>query len=93
MPETSRTWTVDSIEEGIAAVQADGGRMIRLPLWLLPGAVREGDVLSVQREERDGTAALTVRVDREATERALARSRAQVEGTPPQNDPGGNVVL
>jgi len=93
MPETSRTWTVDSIEEGIAAVQEDGGRMVRLPLWLLPDGVREGDVLSVARREEDGAAVLTVRVDHDATERALERSREQVEKAPPGNDPGGHIVL
>ena len=93
MPETSRTWTVDSIEEGIAAVQEDGGRMVRLPLWLLPDGVREGEIVSVARREEDGAAALTVRIDREATERALRRSREQVEKAPPGKDPGGHIQL
>lgn len=94
MPETERTWTIDSIEEGIAAVEESGGRMVRVPAWLLPADAREGDVVSVTREERDGAAVLTLRLDRPATEQALRRSREQVEGTPPQpHDPGGPIVL
>lgn len=93
MPSTHRSWTVDSIEEGIAAVEEDGAGMRRVPLWLLPEGVREGDVLSVRREEEGGAVVVTVRPDPAATERALSRSRAQVEGTPPQGDPGGHVAL
>ena len=93
MPSTRHSWTVDSIEEGIAAVEEDGARMLRLPLSLLPTGAREGDVLSVLREEEGGAVVLTVRADPEGTARALARSRAQVEGTPPGNDPGGHIVL
>lgn len=92
MPQTQRTWTVDSIEEGIAAVEEQGGRMIRVPAWLLPDGVREGDVVAVTREGGDGAAVLTFRVDREATERALARSREQVERLR-SRDPGGDIVL
>lgn len=93
MPGTQGTWTVDSIEEGMAAVEEDGGRILHLPLWLLPDGVREGEVVAVTREETPGGVVLTVAVDREATERALRRSRAQVEGTPPGHDPGGDIVL
>jgi hypothetical protein len=94
MPGTRRTWTVDSIEEGMAALEEEGGRVLRLPLWLLPEGVREGEVLTVSRvEDGRGGVVLTVRVDREATERALRRSREQLERTPPGNDPGGDIVL
>lgn len=93
MPATRRTWMVDSIEEGIAAVEEDGGRVLHVPLWLLPDGVREGQIVAVTREETPGGVALTVAVDREATERALRRSRAQVEGTPGHHDPGGDIVL
>lgn len=92
MPDTQRTWTVDSIEEGIAAVEEQDGRMIRVPAWLLPDGVREGDVVAVTREGEHDAAVLTFRVDREATERALARSREQVSRLR-SRDPGGDIVL
>lgn len=91
MPEMQRTWTVDSIEEGIAAVE-EGGRVVHVPAWLLPDGVREGDVVAVVREEEGGEVTLTLRLDREATERALARSREQVERLR-SRDPGGDIVL
>ncbi|HEX2188137.1 MAG TPA: DUF3006 domain-containing protein [Longimicrobiaceae bacterium] len=93
MPDARRSWTVDSIEEGIAAVVDAGGRVLHLPLWLLPGGVREGDVLAVAREGGADRVALTVAVDRDATERAFRRSRERVEGAPPGPHPVGDVVL
>lgn len=93
MASTRHHWMIDSIEEGMAAVEEDGGRMVRIPLWLLPAGVREGEILSVAREEESDVAVLTIRRDPEATERAMERSRAQVEGTPRGNDPGGHIVL
>ncbi|HEX7243318.1 MAG TPA: DUF3006 domain-containing protein [Longimicrobiaceae bacterium] len=94
MPGTRRTWTVDSIEEGIASLEEDGGRMLRLPLWLLPEGVREGEVVAVSRsEDGDGGVVLTLSVDHDATERELRLSREQLARTPPGNDPGGDIVL
>jgi cation transport regulator ChaC len=93
VPTHRRTWTVDSIEEGIAAVADEDGRMLRLPLWLLPDTVREGDVVAVAREEGADGVVLRVAVDRDATERALRRSREQVESAPPGPHPTGDIVL
>lgn len=92
MTKPHHTWTVDSLEEGIAAVEADGGRMLHLPAWLLPEGVQEGAVLAVRVEQRSGMAVVTVQHDRGATERAFARSREQLQG-PTGNDPGGDIVL
>ncbi|HEV2146307.1 MAG TPA: DUF3006 domain-containing protein [Longimicrobiaceae bacterium] len=93
MPNPRRTWTVDSIEEGVAAVAEEGGRVLHLPLWLLPDGVREGDVVAVAREEGPDRVVLHLAVDRDATERALRRSREQVEGAPPGPHPTGDIVL
>lgn len=90
--ETRQTWTVDSIEEGVAAVDA-GGSMVRLPLWLLPEGVREGDVLSVVRETAQGRVTLGVRSDPGATAAALRRSAWQIGSKAPQRDPGGDIAL
>lgn len=89
---TRMTWTVDAVEEGIAALEADG-RLIHLPVALLPAGVREGDVLSAERSEDANGSVLRIRVDRAATEAALQRSRAQLNAMRPANDPGGDIVL
>jgi hypothetical protein len=90
----SETWTVDAIEEGIAAIVVEGRRLIHVPLASLPPDVREGDVLAVTRTVRDGGAVtLDVRIDREATEAAFRRSREQLARMPRSNDPGGDIHL
>jgi hypothetical protein len=86
------TWTVDAVEEGIAALQANG-KLLHLPLGLLPPGVREGDVLVVEREEQADASTLHIRIDRAATEAALQRSRDQLDAVRRTNDPGGGIVL
>ena len=92
MTHEQRTWAIDSVEEGIASLH-DGERMVTVPAWLLPAGAGEGDLLAVTREEDGGRVTLSLRVDREATARAFARSRRQVEGPPTPGDPGGDIVL
>lgn len=92
MPGQDRTWVIDSIEEGVAALEEDG-RLVRVPAWILPDGAREGDVLAVSRTaEGDGSAVLRVTIDRAATEAALRRSREQL-GRIAGRDPGGDIVL
>jgi Protein of unknown function (DUF3006) len=92
MPDEERRWTVDSIEEGVAAVEEDGARMLHVPAWLLPVGSCEGDVLRVSRRDEGAAASLRIEVDRAATEEALGRSREQVSRLS-RNDPGGDIVL
>ena len=93
MDKDSRRWMVDSVEEGIAAVNDDGGRILHVPAWILPSGTREGDVLSVSRApEGDGACTLRIVIDRAATDEALRISREQVERRLP-HDPGGDIVL
>ena len=92
MTGRNRTWVVDSLEEGVAAVEEDGARLARVPAWLLPDGVREGDVLSVERTAEPGAAILRIAVDRAATEAALRRSREQLDRIA-RSDPGGDIVL
>ena len=92
MPDEERRWVVDSVEEGLAAVEEDGARMLYVPAWLLPAAAREGDVLRVSRRDEGAAASLTIEVDRAATEEALGRSREQVSRLS-QHDSGGDIVL
>jgi hypothetical protein len=88
----NRSWTVDHIEEGIAAVQDGEGEMIHVPAWLLPEGAREGDVISVERKESRGAVTLRLRVDRAATEAAMEASRAQLARLR-ATDGGGDVQL
>jgi hypothetical protein len=88
----SQTWTVDSIEEGIAAVHEDDGRLLHVPAWLLPDGTREGDVVTIEREPVEGTVTLRLRIDRAATERALDASREQLARLR-QRDAGGDIQL
>ncbi|HEU0013590.1 MAG TPA: DUF3006 domain-containing protein [Longimicrobium sp.] len=86
-------WVVDGIEEGVARVEDEAGRLLHLPAWLLPAAVREGDVLAVGREaDPDGAVRLRIAIDRAATEQAMRRSREQVSRLA-GGDPGGDIVL
>ena len=92
MPDEERRWVVDSMEEGIAAVEEDGARMLHVPVWLLPAAAREGDVLRVSRRDEGAASSLRIEVDRAATEEGLGRSREQASRLS-HNDPGGDIVL
>jgi hypothetical protein len=90
-------WIVDSIEEDVAAIEAEGGRTLRVPLSLLPEGVREGDVLSVERTEtRAGRVTLCIDVDPRATDDAYRKSERQVRRKPGKRaarDPGGDIEL
>jgi len=88
----NRTWTVDSIEEGTAAVQDEGGTLLHVPASLLPKGTSEGDVLAVERKETRGTVTLRLRIDRAATEKALEASRRQLSRLKP-SDGGGDIQL
>lgn len=83
-------WVVDSIEEGVAAVEEDGARLIHVPLWLLPEGCAEGDVLRARREG-DG---IIVERDDAARDEALRRSRERNDAARPNpRDPGGPIRL
>ncbi|HEX8209780.1 MAG TPA: DUF3006 domain-containing protein [Longimicrobium sp.] len=88
----SQSWTVDSIEEGIAAVHEENGRLLHVPAWLLPNGTREGDVVVIEREPGSGSVTLRLRIDRAATERALAASRDQLARLR-QGDSGGDIQM
>ena len=92
MADDERRWVVDSMEEGLAAVEEDGARMLCVPAWLLPATVREGDVLRVSRRDEGAASSLTIEVDRAATQEVLGRVRERVSRLS-RNDPGGDLVL
>lgn len=94
-PEEHR-WIIDSIEEFVAAIEVDGGKVIQLPQWLLPDGAREGHVLAVRHDRPLGgkRSVLTIEVDERATKDALDKSAAQVNKHREQpNDPGGDIAL
>jgi hypothetical protein len=89
-------WIIDGIEEGIARIEEDGGRIIHLPRSLLPSGAREGQILRVTSTPGQGRTELTIEIDEAATAAALARSKAQTAATMAasrKRDPGGDVSL
>ena len=76
-------WVIDSIEEFVASIELDDGKMITVPQSQLPADAKQGDILRV-----------TIEVDAVATKAALERSAAQVNKFRKQpNDPGGDIRL
>lgn len=93
MSKTSRhTWIVDVIEDGSASIEVDGRTVTPIPQWMLPEGVREGDVLSVTHERREGKSELLIETDPEAKRKAMDRSKKQVSRKS-KNDRGGDVQL
>ncbi len=91
-------WAVDGIEEGMARLEEDGGRLLTLPTSLLPLGMKEGQLLRVTRGagRTKGSVTLTIAVDEVATSAALARSRAttsRASAASRKRDPGGDVSL
>jgi hypothetical protein len=85
-------WIVDVIEEGSASIEVDGRTVTPIPQWMLPEGVREGDVLSVTHERKEGRSALVIQNDPEAKKKALDRSAKQVSRKS-RNDRGGDIQL
>src|SRR5918992_6060152 len=75
---SKHTWVVDVIEDGSASIEIDGRMVTPVPAWMLPEAVREGDVLSVTHTRKERKSSLLIEIDPEAKEKALARSAKQV---------------
>lgn len=92
--DRTRRWRIDALEDGIAAIEEAGEPLRYLPRWILPPDAREDDILAVHFENSaEGETILRIRIDREATARALERSIQQIRSIPPQNDPGGDIHL
>ena len=96
MPRETHRWVIDSIAEHVAAIEVDGGPLVRLPQWVLPRGAAEGQVLRVAHEldAAGDRSTLEITVDRAATAEALDASRAQVDGlrkASARRDRGGDV--
>jgi len=93
MSKTSKhTWVVDVIEDGAASIEVDGRTVTPIPQWLLPEGAREGDVLSVTHERKEGKSTLVIETDPEAKKKMLDRSETQMSRKS-KNDRGGDIKL
>ena len=93
MSKTSKhIWVVDVIEDGAASIEVDGRTVTPIPQWLLPEGAKEGDVLSVTHERKEGKSVLIIETDPEAKKRMLDRSEKQVSRKS-KNDRGGDITL
>ena len=93
MSKTSKhIWVVDVIEDGAASIEVDGRTVTPIPQWLLPEGAKEGDVLSVTHERKEGKSVLIIETDPEAKKRMLDRSEKQVSRKS-KNDRGGDIQL
>jgi len=89
---SKHTWIVDMIEDGSASIEVDGRSVTPIPQWMLPEGVREGDVLSVTHDRKEGKSALLIETDPDAKRKALDRSVKQV-AKKSKNDRGGDISL
>ena len=89
---SKHTWIVDVIEDGSASIEVDGRSVTPIPQWMLPEGVREGDVLSVTHDRKEGKSALLIENDPDAKRKALDRSVKQVSKKS-KNDRGGDISL
>jgi DUF3006 family protein len=89
---SKHTWVVDVIEDGSASIEVDGHTVTPIPQWMLPEGVKEGDVLSVTHDRKEGKSKLLIETDPAAKKKALERSERQVSRKP-KNDRGGDIQL
>lgn len=89
---SKHTWVVDVMEEGSASIEVDGRVVTSLPAWLLPDGAKEGDVLSVTHDKKEGKSSLSIEIDPDAKKKALDRSEKQM-ARKSKNDRGGDIQL
>jgi hypothetical protein len=89
---SKHTWIVDVIEDGSASIEVDGRTVTPIPQWMLPEGVREGDVLTVTHDRKEGKSALLIETDPEAKKKLLDQSAKQV-ARKSKNDRGGDISL
>ena len=63
---SKHVWIVDVIEDGAASIEVDGRTVTPIPQWILPESAREGDILSVTHERKEGKSMLLIETDRDA---------------------------
>ena len=92
MKKSKHTWIVDVVEEGSASIEVDGRSVTPIPVWLLPEGVKEGDVLAVTHDRREGRSALVIENDADAKKKALEKSAKQTSRKS-ERDRGGDIQL
>ena len=96
--DTGHTWSIDSIEEGKARIEEDGGRMLTVPVAMLPAGAKEGQLLRVTMSAAHGEESVptSIIIDHAATAAAMKKSAAttaQAMKNSAKRDPGGDVTL
>lgn len=96
--DTGHSWSIDSIEEGMARIEEDGGRMLTVPVTMLPVGAKEGQLLRVVFSSEAGQDSVprSITIDHAATEAALRKSAATTAEAmkhSARRDPGGDVAL
>jgi hypothetical protein len=89
--ESRHQWVVDSVEEGVAAIEIDGTRVVSVPVSLLPLGVREGDVFRVLHIRDEIRSGFTIERDDGARDALRERSGKQV--SEPVSEGSGDVRL
>ena len=89
---SKHTWIIDVIEDGSASIEVDGRTVTPIPGWMLPEGAKEGDVLSVSHERKEGRSTLVIENDPDAKKKALERSEKQVSKKS-KHDRGGDIQL
>ena len=96
--DSGHSWSIDSIEEGMARIEEDGGRMLTVPVAMLPAGAKEGQLLRVTLSKGAGGEAvpISITIDHAATAAALKKSAAttaEAMKNSAKRDPGGDVIL
>jgi len=89
---STHRWVVDVIEDGSASIEVVGRAVTPIPEWMLPQGAKEGDVLSVTHDRREGKSTLVIENDPEAKKKMLDKSVRQVSRKA-KNDRGGDIQL
>jgi hypothetical protein len=90
--QSRHIWIVDVIEDGAASIEVDGRTVTPIPQWMLPEGAKEGDVLAVTHERKEGKSTLIIETDPDAKKKMLDRSEKQVSRKS-KNDRGGDIRL
>jgi hypothetical protein len=90
--QSRHIWIVDVIEDGSASIEVDGRTVTPIPQWMLPEGAKEGDVLAVTHERKEGKSMLIIETDPDARKKVLDRSVKQVSRKT-RNDRGGDIQL
>jgi hypothetical protein len=90
--KSKHTWIIDVMEDGSASIEVDGKSVTPIPAWMLPAGAKEGDVLSVTHDRKEGKSSLLIETDPAGKRKALERSSKQLSRRS-KRDHGGDIQL